>query len=177
MVDTSSTEEKIVIEHENKVEESLDKAFNTEDTKAINLSKEDKQETKDKYNEDEQFKKWKDSQKQYQDTYTQQKYNQSKQAYNPDIVTPDKLKVEPIIATIISIVIPGLSQMINGQIEKGLIIMVGGYLAVCVITLMTCGIGAILSPILSIFAALDAYQCADRLHNGQSIRKYEYHIL
>ena len=93
-----------------------------------------------------------------------------------NVITPDELKVEPTIACILSIFVTGLGQMLNGQLEKGLILLIGGYIFVFAISLLTCGIGAISAPILIVFSALDAYKCAQRLQSGQSIGKYEWHI-
>jgi len=93
-----------------------------------------------------------------------------------NVITPDKLKVEPTIACILSIFVTGLGQMLNGQLEKGLILLIGGYIFVFAISLLTCDIGAISASILIVFSALDAYKCAQRLQSGQSIGKYEWHI-
>jgi TM2 domain-containing membrane protein YozV len=106
--------------------------------------------------------------------YQQNQYQQ--QPYNSDIVTPDKLTLEPAIACLLSVFVAGLGQMINGQIEKGLIILLGGMAIIFVVTLVTCGIGALLSPVLIAFSAIDAYKCAQRLQNGQCLGKYEFHI-
>lgn len=114
----------------------------------------------------------------YNNQYQQQngQYQQYNNQMNNGIVTPDKLVLEPAIACIVSCLLTGLGQMINGQIEKGLLLLFGGMGAVFIITLITCGIGAVLSPIVIVISALDAYKCAKRLQMGQSLGKYEFHI-
>lgn len=110
--------------------------------------------------------------------YANQQYNQGYQQGQPNvgIVTPDKLSVEPTMACILSIVFTGLGQMINGQLEKGLLLLFGGMGALLFISFITCGFGAVLSPLLIVVSALDAYKCAQRLQAGQSLGKYEFHI-
>jgi len=110
------------------------------------------------------------------DNQQNQHVNYTNNYSGANVVTPDKLKVEPTIACILSIFVTGLGQMLNGQLEKGLILLIGGYIFVFAISLLTCGIGAISAPILIVFSALDAYKCAQRLQSGQSIGKYEWHI-
>ena len=94
-----------------------------------------------------------------------------------NMVTPNQLKVEPVVACILSVLLVGLGQMINGQIGKGLTLLFGGMAAVFVVTLVTCGIGAVLAPVPMIIAAIDAYKCAQILQSGRPIGKWEFHIL
>ena len=104
--------------------------------------------------------------------------------YNPNMnpqqmasmVTPDKLKVEPAIAALLSFLLTGLGQMVNGQVEKGLTLLFGGMAAVFIITLITCGIGAITAPVVIIVSIIDAYKCAQILQSGRPIGKWEFHI-
>ena len=115
-------------------------------------------------------------QQQYQQQpYQQQQYQQAYQQ-NVGVVTPDKLALEPTLACLVSVLVIGLGQMLNGQIEKGLLLLFGGMFAVIAIAFITCGFGAVLSPLLIVVSALDAYNCAKRLQMGQSIGKYEFHI-
>lgn len=115
-------------------------------------------------------------QNQAQQHYYQQQAQQQSTSVNSGLVTPDKLSVEPIVACVLSILLTGLGQMINGQIEKGLLLLFGGMTVVLFISFITCGFGAILSPLLAVISALDAYNCAKRLQNGQTIGKYEFHV-
>ena len=92
------------------------------------------------------------------------------------MVTPNQLKVEPVVAALLSFLLTGLGQMVNGQIEKGLTLLLGGVAAVFIITIVTCGIGAISAPVLCIIAIVDAYKCAQILQSGRPIGKWEFHI-
>ena len=93
-----------------------------------------------------------------------------------NMVTPDKLKVEPAVATLLSFLLTGLGQMVNGQVEKGLTLLFGGVAAVFIITLLTCGIGSISAFVLVGISMIDAYKCAQILQSGRPIGKWEFHI-
>lgn len=93
-----------------------------------------------------------------------------------NIVYPSSLSLEPSLSALLSIVIVGLGQMINGQLEKGLILMFVGYISVTIIALLTCGFGFIMFPLLLTVSAIDAYKCAAKLQSGQCIDKYEFHL-
>lgn len=93
-----------------------------------------------------------------------------------NLVYPSSLSLEPSLSALLSIVIVGLGQMINGQLEKGLIMMFVGYISVTIIALLTCGFGFIMFPLLLTVSAIDAYKCASKLQSGQCIDKYEFHL-
>ncbi len=86
---------------------------------------------------------------------------------NPDLVTPDKLKVQPGVAALLSVLVVGLGQMINGQLAKGLV-LIGGAMVLGVIT---CGIAAIPCWVIS---GIDAYKCAQALAEGRTIGKWSF---
>lgn len=109
-----------------------------------------------------------------QNPYSQQ---QNFMCGQPDnLVYPSSLSLEPALAALLSIVIVGLGQMINGQLEKGLILMFVGYISVTIVSLLTCGFGLIMFPVLLTVSAIDAYKCAEKLQSGQCIEKYEFHL-
>lgn len=177
-------------EYESQVDESIKAVTNDNEQpeEKVDLSKSTVQST----NNDEQYNNM--NYQQYNNQYQQQngqyqqynnysnqyqqngQYQQYNNQMNNEIVTPDKLVLEPTIACVVSCLLTGLGQMINGQIEKGLLLLFGGMGAIFIITLLTCGIGAILSPLVIVISALDAYKCAKRLQMGQSLGKYEFHI-
>ena len=116
-----------------------------------------------------------------QNTYCQQQ-NHYSQPQNfmygqPDnLVYPSSLSLEPALAALLSAVIVGLGQMVNGQLEKGIILMFVGYISVTIVSLLTCGFGLIMFPVLLTVSAIDAYKCAEKLQSGQCIEKYEFHL-
>lgn len=67
--------------------------------------------------------------------------------------------VNPIIAAIVSFIIPGIGQIISGETKRGLIFLAAEIIMFLI--LFTVGdIAIILSLVLSIYAAYDAYQIA-----------------
>lgn len=177
-------------EYESQVDESIKAVTNDNEQseEKIDLSKSTEQSTNnnEQYNnmnyqqynnsyqqQNEQYQQYNNYSNQYQQNGQYQQYNNQ---MNNGIVTPDKLVLEPTMACIVSCLLTGLGQMINGQIEKGLLLLFGGMGVIFIITLLTCGIGAILSPLVIVISALDAYKCAKRLQMGQSLGKYEFHI-
>lgn len=177
-------------EYESQVDESIKAATNTDEhlDDKINLSKNEEQSVNnsEQYNNvnyqqyNNQYQQQNGQYQQYNNYNNQYQQNEQYQQYNNQmnngVVTPDKLVLEPAMACVVSCLLTGLGQMINGQIEKGLLLLFGGMGAIFVIALLTCGIGAILSPLVIVVSALDAYKCAKRLQMGQSIGKYEFHI-
>jgi TM2 domain-containing membrane protein YozV len=67
--------------------------------------------------------------------------------------------VNPIIAAILSFIIPGLGQIVIGDTKKGLIFLVAAIILYVLVSLVTSFLG-IVSLVLSIYAAYDAYQLA-----------------
>lgn len=169
-------------EYESQVDESIKAVTNDNEQpeEKVDLSKSTVQSTDndEQYNnsyqqQNGQYQQYNNYSNQYQQNGQYQQYNNK---MNNGIVTPDKLVLEPTMACIVSCLLTGLGQMINGQIEKGLLLLFGGMGAIFIIALLTCGIGAILSPLVIVISALDAYKCAKRLQMGQSLGKYEFHI-
>lgn len=170
----TSTESNQTQEHDINNKVDLSKTVNSNE-QTVNSNEQTNQSQQQFYQQEKQYNNNNNTQYQ-QYNYQYNQYQQQNWQMNREVVTPDKLVLEPTTACLISCLLAGLGQMINGQIEKGLIILFGGMIAIFLITLITCGFGAILSPLLIIISALDAYKCAKLLQNGQSIGKYEFHI-
>lgn len=84
-------------------------------------------------------------------------------------VLPKELKIPPIVAAILSFIIVGLGQMINGQLVKGIIMLTLKIL----IAYATGGlIGFFANFIFGILAALDAFKCSKKLEEGIAIGKF-----
>ncbi|MDD4096313.1 MAG: zinc ribbon domain-containing protein [Clostridiaceae bacterium] len=86
---------------------------------------------------------------------------------NSDSVTPDKLVIEPIIAVVLTFVLFGLGQMLNGQVGKGFALF-GGQIALAFVTM-----GLSILPGY-IFVCIDAYMCAKALKEGKTIGKWSF---
>lgn len=86
---------------------------------------------------------------------------------NPNVVTPDKLVVEPAVAVVLTFLLVGLGQMINGQVAKGLVILF------CHIAFAVFTIGLSALPVF-VLICMDAYKCAQALKEGRSIGKWSF---
>ena len=95
--------------------------------------------------------------------------------------TPAK---NPIISAIVSLLIPGVGQIINGQMKKGLILLVG-YIVLWIVVFMLYMFGGILLGaltmgittclccfvyvipfVVNLYAAYDAYKIANDINAG-----------
>lgn len=73
----------------------------------------------------------------------------------------------PGIAAVLSFLIQGLGQIYNGQIFKGLVLVV---IQAINVALMNVLIGFITYPIVLIYAVYDAYRGAERANSRHRIR-------
>jgi len=65
------------------------------------------------------------------------------------------------LAAVLSFLIPGLGQIYNGQIVKGLILVV---LQAINVALMHVLVGFVIYPIVLVYAVFDAYWSAERIN-------------
>lgn len=94
-------------------------------------------------------------------------YDWESQPRDDNMVYPDKLKTSPTVSAVLSVLLVGLGQMINGQLIKGLLMLIGGF----VIGAATGGIAGI--PIW-IISAIDAYMSANKLKQGKPIGRFSF---
>lgn len=71
----------------------------------------------------------------------------------------------PGVAAVLSFFICGLGQIYNGQILKGLIMMICYFIAWLLVYVL---IGFIIVPVLWIWGMYDAYRTAERLNKAYS---------
>lgn len=67
----------------------------------------------------------------------------------------------PGVAAVLSFFVAGLGQIYNGQIGKGILIIVLYFLSVLLMFVL---IGFITTPILWIYGMIDAYKTAERIN-------------
>lgn len=96
-----------------------------------------------------------------------QVYDWQNQPRENKFVYPDKRKTSPVVATILSILLVGLGQMINGQLIKGLLMLLGGI----VLGAIT---GGVVSVVVWIISGIDAYMCANKLKQGKPIGRFSF---
>ncbi|MCD7824174.1 MAG: hypothetical protein LUG86_09225 [Oscillospiraceae bacterium] len=86
---------------------------------------------------------------------------------DPKTVYPDQRKTSPAVAAILSFLVVGLGQMLNGQLIKGLLMLLGAF----VIGAITGGIGAV---IIWIISAVDGYMSCNKLKQGTPIGRFSF---
>ncbi len=94
---------------------------------------------------------------------------------------PSPAEVNSALSAIASLIIPGLGQLLQGQTQRGLVVL-GGAIGLAVfgvgmllfITVITFGLGLVFFlfvpfvwPIIHIAAAIDAYLQAEKINSGE----------
>jgi TM2 domain-containing membrane protein YozV len=98
--------------------------------------------------------------------------------YAPASVTPKKYiqpsgKKEPLWMAIASGLIPGVGQIIIGQITKGALLLVASCLLICSMC-FTSGISILPYLLLCGFSAYDAFKITEKLNGGQEVGEMEF---
>lgn len=94
-------------------------------------------------------------------------YEWESQPRSDRMAYPDQRKTSPTVSCLLSILLVGLGQMINGQGVKGLLMMIAG-ITIGAIT------GGVAAPLIWIVSAIDAYMCANKLKQGKPIGKFSF---
>jgi hypothetical protein len=82
-------------------------------------------------------------------------------------------RVEPGVAAMMSFFLPGVGQIVNGQVEKGILLLLGLYVASFLFSLPAFGLPMLLARIV---IAIDSYRIAQRKRKGQPVRSGEWDI-
>ncbi|MBC8102352.1 MAG: hypothetical protein H7Z41_07170 [Cytophagales bacterium] len=82
-------------------------------------------------------------------------------------------RVEPGVAATLSFFVPGIGQIMNGQVEKGILLLLGLYVAAFLFGLPAFGLPMLLARII---VSIDSYRIAQRKRKGQLVRSGEWDI-
>lgn len=78
----------------------------------------------------------------------------------------------PFVAAVASAIVPGLGQLYNRQLEKGLVLLVAGFLSALSMAVV---VGFVLFPVVWLYAVYDAYKVAEKqgaaVDAGESVSK------
>lgn len=80
----------------------------------------------------------------------------------PPVAAPLARGIDPILAAIASFFIPGLGQLLAGQVPKGIVILV--------VSIFTCAGGGL----ISVIAAIDAFLIAQRKQKGETVQDWQF---
>ena len=89
-------------------------------------------------------------------------------------ITPEKRKTAPFIAFILSMLLAGLGQIMNGQIKKGFIILISCISINIVTYLIQFQYADIVNIFLYLYAAYDAYKLSKTLKGGKSVSEFKF---
>jgi TM2 domain-containing membrane protein YozV len=87
-------------------------------------------------------------------------------------------KKEPILSLLMSVIIPGLGQIYNKQIQKGIILLVGYILLWLVVFVLSyrsnwcCCLTFWVPLIVMLYAAYDAYTTTKKINDGQTAKDW-----
>ena len=85
--------------------------------------------------------------------------------------------ISPALLVVLSVIIPGLGQLILGQVLKGILIFIGYCIIVLIATFISCGVLTLpVGAILSVLIALDTYNCANKQLKGEKLGDFEFII-
>ena len=79
-------------------------------------------------------------------------------------------EVNPVVAAILAFVLPGLGQLLNRQVAKGVMLMVGS------LVLSAVPGAGVVKTVLSILCAIDAYRIAERRRKGEPVADGEWDV-
>lgn len=79
----------------------------------------------------------------------------------------------PAVAALMSFFVPGLGQIVNGQIGKGVVLLLASFFVTAILSIPTMGLFPLLGRIV---AAMDAYRIAEKQRNGATVRPDEWDV-
>jgi len=81
--------------------------------------------------------------------------------------------VTPGVAATLAFHLPGSGQLANGQAEKGILLLLGMYIAAFLLNLPALSLPLL---VIRVISAIDAYRIAERRRRGQQVRGGEWDI-
>lgn len=86
-------------------------------------------------------------------------------------ISPVRRVLSPLVSAIVSLLIPGLAQVLNGQTAKGLCILLSAF-AVYSLNLVNTPVFTILLYMIMLISSSDAYFIASRMKLGEEVRSW-----
>jgi hypothetical protein len=76
----------------------------------------------------------------------------------------------PVVLAVLSFLLPGLGQLLNRQVAKGVLTMVGSFV------LHSLPFGSIVTTVIRVLCAVDAYRIAERRRRGETVGDTEWDL-
>lgn len=89
------------------------------------------------------------------------------------VTTRTETHATPGLPALLSFFLPGIGQMVNGQVAKGVLLLLATFAALVVFGLPSMGVAMLVGRVLS---AVDAYRIAERRRSGQAVRDGEWDL-
>jgi TM2 domain-containing membrane protein YozV len=101
----------------------------------------------------------------------------------PSVAAPAEKK-EPLLALLLSAIIPGLGQMYNGQVKKGIVLLIGCILLWIVVVVFSsamtrsnavtgcCCLTFWIPLLVNVYAAYDGYVTAGKINKGEQVKDW-----
>lgn len=93
---------------------------------------------------------------------------------NKKIVTSESRKTSPIIAFILSILLVGTGQIINGQWKKGLLMLILSIIINIIFWKTNFVYAEIIKLLIYLYSGYDAYKAAKALKSGKEINEFKF---
>jgi hypothetical protein len=82
-------------------------------------------------------------------------------------------EVNSTVHAILSFLFPGVGQLLNGQVGKGMLLILAAFVAVSLMRLPAFGLELL---IVRVLIALDAYRIGEKRRNGQKVGEGDWDI-
>lgn len=96
-----------------------------------------------------------------------------KQGSSTQIEFEFRREINPTANAILSFIFPGLGQMLNGQVGKGVLLILAAFVATTLIGMNFWGIEILIARVL---VAIDAYRIGEKRRNGQKVGDGDWDI-
>jgi TM2 domain-containing membrane protein YozV len=97
----------------------------------------------------------------------------SQQSSSTQIEFEFRREINPTANAILSFIFPGLGQMLNGQVGKGILLILAAFVATTLIGMHFWGIEILIARVI---VAIDAYRIGEKRRNGQKVADGDWDI-
>ena len=89
-------------------------------------------------------------------------------------ISPEKRKTAPIISFIMSILLVGTGQMINGQVKKGILMLVISLIINFIFIKFNVQYSEIIKLCIYLYSGYDAYKLTKSLKSGKTVKEFKF---
>lgn len=89
-------------------------------------------------------------------------------------ISPEKRKTAPIISFLMSVLLVGTGQIINGQIKKGILMLVLSIVINLIFIKINFQYAEIVKLFIYLYSGYDAYKLSKTLKNGRPVKEFKF---